>query len=105
MKKRKKSKINISELLRKHKAGKSIGSTNRARLVALCPKVWSPQGQKNRFGEKRKVIMAMHKKVEKEVEVSVSNVDWSSYFASVVSVCPWSRACWRKQKNRRSTLG
>ena len=33
-KQRKKPKINISELLRKHKAGKSIGSTNRARLVA-----------------------------------------------------------------------
>ena len=31
---RKKPKINISELLRKHRAGKSIGSTNRARLVA-----------------------------------------------------------------------
>ena len=31
---RKKPKINISELLRKHRAGKNIGSTNRARLVA-----------------------------------------------------------------------
>ncbi len=30
--------------------------------------------------------------------VSVSNVDWSSYFASIVSVCPWSGAYWRKQK-------
>ena len=28
---RKKPKINISELLRKHRAGKNIGSTNRAR--------------------------------------------------------------------------
>ena len=32
------------------------------------------------------------------MEVSVNNVDWSSYFASVVSVCPWSGAYWRKQK-------
>ena len=30
----KKPKINYSKLLRKHRAGKSIGSTNRARLVA-----------------------------------------------------------------------
>ena len=30
--------------------------------------------------------------------VSVSNVDWSSYFVSIVSVCPWSGAYWRKQK-------
>jgi len=36
--------------------------------------------------------------VEKEAEVSVSNVDWTSYFASIVSVCPWSRAYWHKQK-------
>ena len=30
--------------------------------------------------------------------VDVSNVDWTSYFASIVSVCPWSRAYWHKQK-------
>lgn len=36
--------------------------------------------------------------MEKEAEVSVSNVDWTSYFASIVSVCPWSRAYWHKQK-------
>ena len=30
--------------------------------------------------------------------VNVSNVYWSSYFASIVSVCPWSRAYWHKQK-------
>lgn len=33
-----------------------------------------------------------------EEAVSVSNVDWPSYFASIVSVCPWSRAYWHKQK-------
>jgi len=36
--------------------------------------------------------------VEKEAAVSVSNVNWASYFASIVSVCPWSRAYWHKQK-------
>jgi len=39
--------------------------------------------------------------VEKEAEieaVSVNNIDWSSYFVSIVSVCPWSGAYWRKQK-------
>ena len=39
--------------------------------------------------------------MEKEAEieaVSVNNIDWSSYFVSIVSVCPWSGAYWRKQK-------
>lgn len=36
--------------------------------------------------------------MEKEAAVSVSNVNWASYFASIVSVCPWSRAYWHKQK-------
>lgn len=35
--------------------------------------------------------------MEKEA-VNVSNVDWPTYFASIVSVCPWSRAYWHKQK-------
>ena len=35
--------------------------------------------------------------MEKEA-VSVNNVNWTSYFASIVSVCPWSRAYWHKQK-------
>ncbi len=25
-------------------------------------------------------------------------VNWTEYFASIVSVCPWSKAYWRKQK-------
>ena len=29
---------------------------------------------------------------------SVSNIDWGEYFASIVSVCPWSRAYWKQQK-------
>jgi len=32
-------------------------------------------------------------KAEKE-----SNTDWSSYFASIISVCPWSMSYWKKQK-------
>ena len=46
---KKKPKINISELLRKHRAGKSIGSTNRARLVArrlIARKACKYKGQK-----------------------------------------------------------
>tara|TARA_X000000950_G_scaffold289479_1_gene413987 strand:- start:15254 stop:15619 length:366 start_codon:yes stop_codon:yes gene_type:complete len=27
-----------------------------------------------------------------------NNIDWSEYFASIVSVCPWSKAYWSKQK-------
>lgn len=27
-----------------------------------------------------------------------SNIDWSEYFASIVSVCPWSKSYWRKQQ-------
>ena len=64
MKKRKKSKINISELLRKHRAGKSIGSTNRARLVArglIARKSGPHKGKKIDLGEEEK-IMPMHKK-------------------------------------------
>ena len=30
--------------------------------------------------------------------VSVSNSDWSEYFASIVSVCPWSKSYWAKQR-------
>ena len=30
--------------------------------------------------------------------VNVSNIDWTEYFASIVSVCPWSKAYWSKQK-------
>ncbi len=29
---------------------------------------------------------------------SVSKREWTEYFASIVSVCPWSKAYWSKQK-------
>lgn len=29
---------------------------------------------------------------------SVSNIDWSNYFASITGVCPWSKSYWKKQK-------
>jgi len=56
-KQRKKPKINISELLRKHKAGKSIGSTNRASLVArglVARKSGSHKGKKIDLGKRGK---------------------------------------------------
>ena len=36
-------------------------------------------------------------KVAKEA-VSGSNTQWTEYFASIVGVCPWSKAYWAKQK-------
>jgi len=27
-----------------------------------------------------------------------NNIDWSEYFASIVSVCPWSKSYWKQQK-------
>ena len=54
---KKKPKINISELLKKHRAGKSIGSTNRARLVArgLIPrKSGKHKGKKIDLGRRGK---------------------------------------------------
>lgn len=56
-KQRKKPKINLSELLRKHKAGKSIGSTNRARLVArglIARKSGKFKGRKKDLGNRGK---------------------------------------------------
>ena len=56
-KQRKKPKINLSELLRKHKAGKSIGSTNRARLVArglVARKSGPYKGKKKDIGNRGK---------------------------------------------------
>ena len=32
------------------------------------------------------------------MEAKESNINWSEYFASIVSVCPWSKAYWAKQK-------
>ena len=55
--KRKKPKVNISELLRKHRAGKSIGSTNRARLVArglIARKSGTYKGKKKDLGNRGK---------------------------------------------------
>jgi len=54
---RKKPKINISELLRKHKAGKNIGSTNRARRVArglIARKSGPHKGRKIDLGKRGK---------------------------------------------------
>ena len=56
-KQRKKPKINLSELLRKHNAGKSIGSTNRARLVArglVARKSGPYKGKKKDIGNRGK---------------------------------------------------
>jgi DNA-binding MarR family transcriptional regulator len=56
-KSRKKPNINISELLRKHKAGQSIGSTNRARLVArglIARKSGPYKGRKKDLGNRGK---------------------------------------------------
>lgn len=56
-KQRKKPKINLSELLRRHKAGKSIGSTNRARLVArglVARKSGPYKGKKKDLGNRGK---------------------------------------------------
>lgn len=55
--KRKKPRVNISELLRKHRAGKSIGSTNRARLVArglIARKSGIHKGKKKDLGKRGK---------------------------------------------------
>ena len=55
--KRKKPKINYSDLLRKHRAGKSIGSTNRARLVArglIARKSGTHKGKKIDLGRRGK---------------------------------------------------
>jgi len=54
---RKKPKINYTALLRKHRAGKSIGSTNRARLVArgmIARKSGSHKGKKIDLGRRGK---------------------------------------------------
>jgi uncharacterized Rmd1/YagE family protein len=32
------------------------------------------------------------------VAVKENNINWAEYFASIVSVCPWSKAYWSKQK-------
>ena len=56
-KKSQKRKNNISELLRKHRAGKSIGSTNRARLVArglIARKSGKYKGKKIDLGRRGK---------------------------------------------------
>tara|TARA_A100001011_G_C14168797_1_gene781528 strand:+ start:706 stop:879 length:174 start_codon:yes stop_codon:yes gene_type:complete len=55
--KSKKPKVSISGLLKKHKAGKSIGSTNRARLVArglIARKSGPHKGKKKDLGNRGK---------------------------------------------------
>lgn len=39
----------------------------------------------------------MEKKAAKEA-ARKDNIDWSEYFASIVSVCPWSKKYWKQQK-------
>ena len=36
--------------------------------------------------------------VEKAAAEKKVNIDWSEYFASIVSVCPWSKSYWKQQK-------
>ena len=36
--------------------------------------------------------------VLKEAAEEVSKEQWSEYFASIVSVCPWSKSYWKQQK-------
>ena len=36
--------------------------------------------------------------VLKEASEEVSKEQWSEYFASIVSVCPWSKSYWKQQK-------
>jgi len=53
----KKSRINYAALLRKYKSGRSIGSTNRARLVArgMLPRKSGPhKGKKIDLGKRGK---------------------------------------------------
>jgi len=57
LKKRKKPNINYAALLRKYKAGKAIGSTNRARLVArglIARKSGLHKGKKKDLGRRGK---------------------------------------------------
>jgi len=54
---KKKPKINYTELLKKHRAGKSIGSTNRARLAArglIARKSGPYKGKKKDLGRRGK---------------------------------------------------
>ena len=40
----------------------------------------------------------MEKNRKKEEAEKESNIDWSEYFASIISVCPWSKSYWKQQK-------
>ena len=35
---------------------------------------------------------------KKAAKEAVEEVNWTNYFASIVSVCPWSKAYWQAQK-------
>ena len=55
--KKRKPRINYAALLRKHRAGKAIGSTNRARLVArglVARKSGPHKGKKKDLGRRGK---------------------------------------------------
>ena len=40
----------------------------------------------------------MEKNRKKEEAVNESSIDWNQYFASIISVCPWSKSYWKQQK-------
>ena len=42
----------------------------------------------------------MEKSRKKEEAEKESNIDWSEYFASIISVCPWSKSYWKQQKTQ-----
>ena len=42
--------------------------------------------------------MAVKKPRSLKKEKAEEEVNWSDYFASIVSVCPWSKAYWQQQK-------
>ena len=35
---------------------------------------------------------------KKAAAADVDSIDWSEYFASIISVCPWSKSYWKQQK-------
>ena len=42
--------------------------------------------------------ICLQRKNQATVAAAAYNINWSEYFASIHSVCPWSGAYWRKQK-------
>ena len=35
---------------------------------------------------------------KKAAAADVDSINWSEYFASIISVCPWSKSYWKQQK-------